>query len=188
VYVKDKEVFCIHIDKPIFSVYNVDTYIKNDMTEITFSKVRHDEAHPEFEYNQIDDNIWIGTNKCCEIGFDKELIDQGVTADISLEEERLDAAQGADYFLWLPTKDHTPPTQEKMRVGVGALKSLVNEGVNVYVHCQNGHGRAPTLVAAYYVSQGMSVENAIQKIQDKRPTIHLDQNQIDALDIFKNNL
>ena len=144
--------------------------------------------HPEFEYNQIDDHIWIGTNKCCEIGFDKELSDQGFTADISLEEERLDAAQGAEYFLWLPTKDHMPPTQEKLRVGVDTLKSLIAENVRIYVHCKNGHGRAPSLVTAYYISQGMSVEEAIKKIQDKRSVIHLDQSQLDALDEFKNNL
>ncbi|MBT3538779.1 hypothetical protein HOF40_04825 [Candidatus Parcubacteria bacterium] len=157
------------------------------MTKIKFPFIKHDEAHPIFEYDKIDDYILIGTNMCCQTHFDEELLDQEVNADISLEEERLDAAQGVKYFLWLPTADHTPSTQEQLKVGVDMIDSLVRQKIRMYIHCKNGHGRAPTLVSAYYIAQGLSVEEAIKKIQDKRSVIHLDQNQIDALDQFKKN-
>ncbi len=157
------------------------------MTKIKFPFIKHDEKHPEFEFNQIDDNIFIGTNQCCQTHFDEKLLDLGIEVDISLEEERLDAPFGVKFFFWLPTKDHTPPTPEQLKIGVEILTSFVNNNKKIYIHCQNGHGRAPTLVAAYYISLGLTVEKSIKKIQHKRKTIHLEQNQIDALDTFKQN-
>jgi len=56
----------------------------------------------------------------------------------------------------------------------------------VYVHCQNGHGRAPTLVAAYLIRQGKTPMEAIEFIKSKRPTIHLEEVQISALETFFN--
>lgn len=156
--------------------------------KIKFPFVKHDDEHPLFEYNDIDDNIFVGTNQCCQTHFDKELLEKGVTVDISLEEESLDAPFGAEMFLWLPTKDHTPPKQDQLKLGVQMIDAVIAQDKKVYVHCKNGHGRAPTLVAAYYISKGMSVDDALKKIQDRRKTIHLDKNQIDALEEFKNTI
>ena len=36
--------------------------------------------HVTFEYSQITPCIYIGTNKCCDLGFDKRLIKKGITA------------------------------------------------------------------------------------------------------------
>ena len=55
----------------------------------------------------------------------------------------------------------------------------------MYIHCKNGHGRAPTLVAAYLTTQGMSVEEAIALIKSKRPEIHLEQSQLQAIKRFQ---
>jgi len=145
--------------------------------------VKHSK-HRTFEYSQIDENIFIGTNMCCITHFDEELIRKGVTADISLEGERMDHPEGTKMFLWLPTVDHTAPSPEQLRTGVDMLTSIVKQNQKVYVHCMNGHGRAPTLVAGYYISLGMTVEEAIEKIQAKRSTIHLDDVQVKALRNF----
>jgi len=53
------------------------------------------------------------------------------------------------------------------------------------VHCQHGHGRAPTLVAAYLISKGNSVEEAISLIASKRSTIHINDKQKEALILFE---
>ena len=60
-----------------------------------------------FEYSQITPYIFVGTNMCCTVHLDKSLMKKGIRADISLEEERIDAPFGANYYFWLPTKDHT---------------------------------------------------------------------------------
>jgi len=90
--------------------------------------------------------------------------------------------------LRLPTKDHTASSQDQLRLGVAHLTQLINVGRKVYVHCRNGHGRAPTLVAAYYISTGLSVEEATNKIKNKREEVHLNDEQIEALELFAENI
>jgi protein-tyrosine phosphatase len=109
--------------------------------------------------------------------FDKNLLKNGVTGDISIEKERLDNPQGVNYFLWLPVKDHTAPTMKQLWVGVKTIDELVRQKIKIYIHCKNGHGRAPTVLAAYFIFQGMKVEDAITKIQKKRPEIHIEPAQ-----------
>jgi len=52
----------------------------------------------------------------------------------------------------------------------------------VYVHCQYGHGHSPTLVAAFLISQGKTVTEAVDTIKAARPEIHLEDVQLKALE------
>lgn len=139
---------------------------------------------PILEYNYITDGIYIGTNQCCQTHFDEELKKLGITSDISLEEERLDAPFGVDFYVWIPVKNHTSPAPNQLEFGVLTLEKLVAMGKKVYVHCKNGHGRAPTLVAAYLIRKGKSPEEAEAFIKSKRPTMHLEEVQREALKSF----
>ncbi len=141
----------------------------------------------KFEYNQITENIYIGTNVCCKTHFDNKLLKNGITADISIEGERVDTPFGVEFFLWIPVVDTEPPTQDQLILGVSMLKKSVLLNKKVYVHCRRGHGRAPTVVAAYFISEGYSVEDAIEKIKEKRPVIHLNDPQVSALKTFQDN-
>lgn len=145
----------------------------------------HITGHKGFDYNQITDEIFIGTNMCCQYGFSKELLEKGVRADISLEKNRTDAPNGVDYFLWLPTENHRPPSPKNLEIGVKFLDFLISNRVKTFIHCKNGHGRAPTLFAAYLINRGQSVEEAIKFIASKRPAIHLTEAQIQALKEFE---
>lgn len=143
--------------------------------------------HPQIsilEYNYVIDGMYIGTNQCCQTHFDEELKKLGITADISLEEERLDAPFGVDFYIWIPVKNHTPPSPDQLVFGVSVLQKLVSMGKKIYVHCKNGHGRAPTLVVAYLIAEGKSFEEAEAFIKSKRPTIHLQDAQRLALREF----
>jgi len=144
--------------------------------------------HPllTFEYSQITPLIYIGTNMCCQAHFDKSLLKKGIKANISLEEKRLDQPFGVDYYLWLPTKDHQAPTLKQLRMGVAFLKEALKQKMKCYVHCQRGHGRAPTLVAAFLVSEGMNVQEAFAFIKQKRPDIHPNKKQIARVKRLKN--
>jgi protein-tyrosine phosphatase len=144
---------------------------------------------PVFEYNYIDDGIFIGTNQCCQTHFDEQLLKEGIEADISLEENRIDAPFGVTFYVWIPTKNHTPPKDDQLDFGVAVLEKLTGLGKKVYVHCQNGHGRAPTLVSAYFIkTKNMTPEEAEKFIKSKRPTIHLEDIQKEALIKYKNGL
>ncbi len=143
--------------------------------------------HPQnkLDFNYIADGIYIGTNQCCQTHFDEKLKKEGVSADISLEEDRLDAPFGVEFYVWIPVKDHTAPTKDQFEFGVFVLEKIVAMKKKVYVHCQNGHGRSPTLVAAYLIKQGKTVDEAIELIKLKRPTIHLNSVQVEALKLWK---
>jgi len=109
---------------------------------------------------------------------------ENITVDISLEEIRIDQPYGVEAYLWLPTPDHTPPTQDQLVLGATTLDTLVKQGKKVYVHCKNGHGRASTLVIAYLVMQGYTEEEAELVVKKARPTMHLQDNQKNTLDKF----
>lgn len=142
----------------------------------------------ELEYNYIDNGIYIGTNQCCQTHFDEKLKQEGITADISLEEERVDAPFGIEMYIWIPIKNHTAPTPEQLDFAVATIEKLVAMGKKIYVHCQNGHGRAPTVVAAYFIKKGIGVDEAIEFVKSKRPTIHLEEIQKKGLINFSKNL
>lgn len=153
-------------------------------------EVRHRESHKfdegkSFDYDRITDRIFIGTNMCCLDGYKIELLTKGINADISLEKERLDNPVGVDFFLWLPVSDKHAPTDAQLELGIANLDYFVRNGINVFVHCKNGHGRAPTLVAGYFVSQGNTVQQAIDMVSEARPEVHLEDEQIAALERYR---
>ncbi|MBI2012250.1 dual specificity protein phosphatase family protein [Candidatus Daviesbacteria bacterium] len=142
--------------------------------------------HQLVQFNQITDLIYLGTNLCCTaIPHVKVLLDLGIKADIDLEEERQEQTPNIDTYLWLPVKDHYAPTLEQLDTGVAVIDSLVKNQKKIYIHCKNGHGRSPTLIAAYFISQGIEVNEAIEKIRSKRPEIHIRETQLEALNRFK---
>lgn len=141
-----------------------------------------------FEYSKITEYIYIGTNQCCILHFKESLIKKGIMADISLEKEKLDHPFGVDYYLWLPTKDHKAPTFKQLSLGANFIAHLVKNKIKVYVHCKNGHGRSPTLIAAYFILKGKNTEDAIKFIKKNRPSIHLNKIQIKALKNFERRI
>ena len=150
-----------------------------------------EQHHPPInilEYNYIIDGIYIGTNMCCQTHFDESLKLKGIEVDVSLEAERIDAPFGVNFYIWLPVKNDLPPTQDQLLFGTNVIQKFVTMKKKVYVHCQNGHGRAPTLVAAYLITQGKTVDEAIEFIKSKRPTIHPTDAQKLALEQFRKSL
>lgn len=138
----------------------------------------------KFEYNQITPRIYIGTNQCCRTHFKGELLKKGITADLSLEDKMIDAPFGVKYYLWLPVPDHFAPTFDQLEVGVSFLNILIERKHKIYVHCQHGHGRAPTLVAGYLAYKGMAPEAALKLIKAKRPGSHLNKKQMNVVRKF----
>jgi hypothetical protein len=153
------------------------------LRETTISQ-GHSPAMEQLDYSYITDGIYIGTNQCCQTHFDERLKKEGIEADISLEENHVDAPFGVTFYIWMPVKNSTAPTQEQLHFGVSILEKFVNMKKKMYVHCKNGHGRAPTLVAAYLIKKGKSVDEAIATIKAKRPFIHIENGQRDSLEEF----
>lgn len=84
-------------------------------------------------------------------------------------------------YLHLPTPDNEPPSIEHLRQGIVFINTEIARGGKVYIHCWEGLGRSPTLVAAYLVSLGFTPDQAWGQIRKIRPFIRPTQTQIDRL-------
>lgn len=143
------------------------------------------------EYTAISDNIFIGSNMCigpnCPVHCSrfKEL---GVRGEVNLEMERDESPSPCvDAYLWLPVPDHAAPTLEQLMIGTAAMNEMIARGMKVYVHCEKGHGRSPTMVAAYLIRyENKTVDEAVSTIWEKRQEIHLEEVQMKALEDFYN--
>lgn len=142
--------------------------------------------HIRLSYNRIDDFIFAGNNLCCQSQFDKELLSKGIYADISLEAERMDNPKGVKYFFWLPWKEDTAPTFELMNLALQIVDDLIRQNIKMYVHCRNGHGRTTTFLASYFIRKlGLSTDEAIKLVKEKRPSAHLNEIQKSFLEEFE---
>jgi predicted protein tyrosine phosphatase len=116
----------------------------------------------------------------------KTLAARGVTAVVNMRVEYDDLAAGIApaRYLHLPTVDETPPSLAHLEQGVAFVAQEIAAGGVVYVHCASGIGRAATMVAAYLVRQGASPEQAWARIQEVRPFVRPESDQIEQLARF----
>ncbi len=110
----------------------------------------------------------------------------GIGAIVNLREEFDDAEHGLalEHYLWLPTTDDTPPTFEALDRGAAFIAEQIDAGRGVYIHCASGVGRAPTMAAAYLITQGMDAESAWRQIQQGRPFGRPTPTQLEVIDAF----
>ena len=141
----------------------------------------HNTEHIEnndFNYNQITDLIYIGNNQCCVLILNELLKKENIYADLSLEEESLDMPYGVGAYLWIPIDDHHVPDQIHFDITYNFIESLIIQNKKVYVHCKNGHGRAPSIVINYLMKKNsLSFEQAFKVVKSKRPVMHLSPEQ-----------
>lgn len=141
-------------------------------------------------HSRITDYIIIGSDLCkgesCPV-HSPVFRQMHVAAEIDLELEHDEpVTPHLDMYVRLPTADHEVPSQAQLRIAAHVIHEMVSQGKNIYVHCRNGHGRAPTVVAAYFIQyEKMGVLAAVERIKSKRPEIHLEQSQMMALEEFQ---
>jgi protein tyrosine phosphatase (PTP) superfamily phosphohydrolase (DUF442 family) len=112
---------------------------------------------------------------------------QGYTAGVNLRTEFDDAARGLDLeaYCHLPTVDDDAISLEHLEQGVAFIRAAVERGGKVYIHCAGGVGRAPTMAAAYFIDQGMALDDALALIQRARPFINIMPPQMARLREFE---
>ncbi len=110
----------------------------------------------------------------------------GVTAVVNMRIEYDDVRAGvaSDRHLHLPVEDDTAPTLEQLRLGSEFIAQEIAGGGVVYVHCGSGIGRAPTMAAAYLITTGLTAEEALARIREKRPFIRPTPVQLAQLERF----
>ena len=140
---------------------------------------------PIMRYSKITPYLYIGPqyNQRGKRRLEKEGIQHGVNLRIEFD----DAAHGLalEQYCYLPTIDDDAPTIEHLEQGVTFIEEAINNEQKVYIHCAGGIGRAPTMAVAYFIRQGMSLNDAIALIKKTRPFIRIMPPQLAQLKHFE---
>ncbi len=97
---------------------------------------------------------------------------EGLDLLISLTEETLDGEALLAFeldTLHLPIEDFTAPEPEQIDDFVAEVATRLDLGERVGVHCLGGLGRTGTMLATWFVHEGMTAEDAIAHVRDLRP-------------------
>jgi atypical dual specificity phosphatase len=112
---------------------------------------------------------------------------QGIEVLVSLSEEPLPRYWAEDAGLLVfhePLLDMEPPTQDQLDRAVSALLRARDSNMPAAVHCEAGLGRTGVVLAAYFVTRGMTAPNAIAHVRRLRPgSIETDE-QAEAVELF----
>lgn len=144
----------------------------------------------KFEYSKVNDQIYLGSDFCqagvCFLHAE-EFKKLGVSVEINLSAEENELPPtGIEGYIWLPVTDGYAPSISQLAVGSSVINEAIKNQKKIYVHCKNGHGRSPTLIAAYLIRyKGYTVEEVLKFIKDKRMESHIEDSQIEKLKEFE---
>ena len=96
----------------------------------------------------------------------------GIQVLLSLSEEppRRDWINDAGLMVFhVPIVDMEAPTQDQLERCLSAIERAHAQKLGVAVHCTAGLGRTGTVLAAWFVTQGLSAQNAIARVRRLRP-------------------
>lgn len=96
----------------------------------------------------------------------------GVDVLISLTEDPLPrhwVNEAGLMVVHVPVPDMEPPSDRQLDHLVETIRKANTSKMGVAVHCGAGMGRTGTVLAAYFVVQGMSPRDAVAKVRDLRP-------------------
>jgi len=137
---------------------------------------------PMLQYGMVTPQLYVGAQFNAR---GKRVLEmQGFNACVNMRIEKDDAAHGLALarYLHLPTIDDDAPSVEHLDQGVAFIREIIAQQGKVYIHCGAGVGRAPTMAAAYLISEGHTLESALALIRAARPFITITPPQMARLE------
>jgi protein-tyrosine phosphatase len=90
-------------------------------------------------------------------------------SDLGLAAERSEAAAAGLEFVEIPIEDRgVPDDRREFEVLIARLERSIGESRRVAVHCRQGSGRSPLVVAALLIRLGRSPDAAWSVISERR--------------------
>jgi atypical dual specificity phosphatase len=106
---------------------------------------------------------------------------EGIDILVTLTEEQVPRTwiDGAGLLgVHIPIPDMDVPTPAQIDQVLGTIDKARAGGMGVALHCLAGRGRTGTLLAAYFVHQGLTAREAIRKVRALRPgSIEVDEQE-----------
>lgn len=136
---------------------------------------------PLLQYSRVTPQLYVGPQ--FNARGKRHLEAHGISASVNLRIEYDDAAHGLAlaHYLYLPVVDDAAPTIEQFERGAAFIRAQIAAGRSVYIHCAGGVGRAPTVAAAYLLSTGKTLDEALAAIRRVRPFITITPPQMEQL-------
>lgn len=91
-------------------------------------------------------------------------------------------------LVHIPIFDFTAPTQIDFQNAVDAIRKARDSGMGVAVHCAAGMGRTGTILAGWFVAQGMNSTEAIAHVRQLRPGSIETEEQEEAIHLYAREL
>lgn len=146
-------------------------------------------GRPTWRFTRITPDVWLGAQPARRIW--PALAAKGVTGVINMRLEydyRAEIGGLPVAYLHLPTEDNSAPTLDHLRQGAEFITAQIAAGGRVYIHCWEGLGRGPTMVATYFVLLGATPAEAWEKIRRVRPFIRPTASQQQRLEEYAASL
>lgn len=115
----------------------------------------------------------------------------GIDILISLTEEppqRRAVNQAGLMQVHIPVMDFTAPSQNDLQTAVDAIRKAKDSQLGAAVHCGAGLGRTGTILASWFVAEGMSSMDAIKHVRQMRPGSIETEEQEEAIHLFAREL
>lgn len=133
------------------------------------AKVMLFSSGPSLRYSHVAPGVYLG-GKYPKSSY-RTFTDWGITGIISMRMSLSASVPIGIDLLHLPTRDWQPPSLSDLSKGVEFIRHNAEKGGSVYIHCQLGEGRGPTMAAAYLISRGLTVDEAIAELVKYRPFV-----------------
>jgi len=124
------------------------------------------------DFSRITNDLFIGTTPSVKDYDRLRRLGVGLVINMRVEyRPRHDPHPTPLKLLWLPNFDSPliPISIKSLKRGVTAALETIAAGGKVYAHCAGGVHRGVTMGACILIAQGLSPQEAMELIQQKRP-------------------
>lgn len=139
---------------------------------------------PARTFCQIDNSLWVGAKPKLLGRFYLRLTNRHI---YSLLHAPGSANQNSNSWrTFFPLDEFVDIPFAKLSEITKQIDQIRLRGGKVFIHCREGVGRAPTVAAAVLISQGLEINQAIQRVKRGRDVSSINSLQLESLTLFAN--